>query len=100
MKRLAGHVPVLLDAVLAALSPRPGQVMVDCTVGLGGHAAALLERVQPDGRVLVIDFDAANLALARAKLEAVGGSGGGGARFDLFQNNFAALPTVLEQAGL
>lgn len=98
MTRDARHVPVLLDAVLAALAPRPGQVVVDCTTGLGGHAAALLARVQPGGRVIGIDFDPANLALARAALGAAPVSGGG--RFDLFHNNFAALPAVLAEAGV
>jgi 16S rRNA (cytosine1402-N4)-methyltransferase len=85
-----------MDAVLRALAPKPGQTIVDCTVGLGGHSAALLEHVAPTGRLIGIDFDPANLALARAKLLAVGGS----PRFDLFHNNFAALPTVLAEAGV
>ncbi len=70
--------------------------MVDCTVGLGGHSAALLERIAPTGHLIGIDFDPANLAIARAKLQAVGGS----PRFDLFHTNFAALPTVLAEAGV
>lgn len=97
MTRATRHVPVLLEAVLAALAPRPGQVVVDCTTGLGGHAAALLARVQPGGRLIGIDFDPANLALARAALDAAPVCGGG--RFDLFHNNFAALPAVLAEAG-
>jgi 16S rRNA (cytosine1402-N4)-methyltransferase len=95
MTRRTGHVPVLLDAVSAALSPGPGQVIADCTLGLGGHASALLERIRPGGRLIGIDFDAANLALARPKLQAIEGG-----RFALFQNNFAALPTVLAQLGV
>src|SRR5688572_13285153 len=98
MKRDTRHVPVLLDPVLEVLAPRPAQVVVDCTLGLGGHAAALLERVRPDGMLIGIDFDPANIALARAKLESVVDTGGG--RFELFHNNFAALPTVLAQAGV
>jgi 16S rRNA (cytosine1402-N4)-methyltransferase len=94
MKREVRHVPVLLDEVLEVLEPRRGQTIVDCTLGLGGHSAAILERVKPEGRLIAIDFDPSNIELARAKLEAVGG------RFDLFHNNFAALPTVLAQAGV
>jgi 16S rRNA (cytosine1402-N4)-methyltransferase len=95
VKREARHVPVLMGQVLAALDPRPGQTVVDCTVGLGGHSAALLARAAPTGRLIGIDFDPANLALARAKLEAIPGG-----RFELFHNNFAALPTVLAEAGV
>ena len=94
MKRDTRHVPVLLESVLEILSPEPGQVIVDCTLGLGGHSAALLERVAPAGRIVGIDFDSANIVLARATLEGIGG------RFDLVHNNFAALPTVLEQLGI
>lgn len=104
MPRDTRHVPVLLDAVLAALAPRPGQTVVDCTVGLGGHAAALLERISPNGRLIGIDFDPANLALARAKLIAARASRRSAdvhpASFDLFHNNFAALPTVLAEANV
>ncbi len=94
MRREVRHVPVLLNEVLDVIHPRPEQTIVDCTLGLGGHSAALLERLKPDGRLIAIDFDPANLALARQKLEQVGG------RFDLFHNNFAALLTVLAQAGV
>ena len=94
MKRDVRHIPVLLRQVIDVIDPRPGQVVVDCTLGLGGHSAALLERLRPDGRLIGIDLDPANIAVARAKLEAVGG------RFDLFHNNFAALPSVLAGAGV
>jgi 16S rRNA (cytosine1402-N4)-methyltransferase len=97
LKRDTRHIPVLLDEVLQALSPRPGQVFVDCTLGLGGHSAALLQRVGRTGKLIAIDFDPANIAIARAKLEAVGERGG---IFELFHNNFAALPTVLGQASV
>jgi 16S rRNA (cytosine1402-N4)-methyltransferase len=95
MKRETRHIPVLMDDVLDVLAPRPGVVIVDCTLGLGGHSAAILERITPGGRLIGIDFDPANIALARAKLEAIPGG-----EFALFHNNFAALPTVLGQAGI
>jgi 16S rRNA (cytosine1402-N4)-methyltransferase len=98
MPRDTRHVPVLLDDVLRVIDPRPGQTVVDCTVGLGGHSAALLERVSPNGRLVGLDLDPANLALARAKLVAAGGSPG--ATIDLVHSNFAALPTVLAQLGV
>jgi len=94
MKRDVRHLPVLLKEVLDIVSPRPGQVIVDCTLGLGGHSSELLKRIQPDGRLIAIDFDPSHIAIARAKLDSIGG------RFDLFHNNFAALPTVLADAGV
>lgn len=89
------HIAVLLESVIQAMGPRPGRVIVDCTTGLGGHASELLRRVTPGGRLIGIDFDPANLALARTKLEVVPGGA-----FELHHNNFAALPTVLAQAGV
>jgi 16S rRNA (cytosine1402-N4)-methyltransferase len=83
----------MLGAVLDILKPTPGQIIVDCTLGLGGHAAAILQRIGPSGRLIGIDFDPANIAIAREKLAAIGG------QYDLFHNNFAALPTILAEAG-
>jgi 16S rRNA (cytosine1402-N4)-methyltransferase len=62
------HVSVLADEVLAALAPQPGMVLVDATVGAGGHARLLAERVAPGGRLIGLDRDAAMLDLARPRL--------------------------------
>lgn len=97
MKHDTRHIPVLLAAVLETLAPRAGQVFVDCTLGLGGHASEILRLIRPAGKVLGIDFDPHNIALARAKLQALDKAG---RHFQLFHNNFAALPTVLAEAGL
>jgi 16S rRNA (cytosine1402-N4)-methyltransferase len=97
MKRETRHISVLLDDVLRALDPRPGQTFADCTLGLGGHSSAILERITPGGRLIAIDFDPANIDRARTRLETVTPAG---ATFDLFHNNFAALPTVLATAGV
>lgn len=66
------HRPVLLEATLAWLTPVPaGAWLVDATVGLGGHAAALLERTERT-RLLGLDRDAGALALAARRLAAFG----------------------------
>src|SRR5262245_9237685 len=51
------HVPVLADEVLAALAPRPGQTIVDCTFGAGGHSRLLAARLRGDGKLIAIDRD-------------------------------------------
>ena len=61
----SGHVPVMLEEVVEALSPRPGGCYVDCTFGRGGHAGALLDRIGPAGRVLAIDRDPQAVEAAR-----------------------------------
>jgi 16S rRNA (cytosine1402-N4)-methyltransferase len=88
------HRPVLLQEVLAALRSEPGETVVDCTLGWGGHAVELLQRVGPQGRLLGLDLDADNLQRARERLQAVGNP------FTVHQANFAALPTILASAGL
>lgn len=88
------HRPVLLDEVLAVLAPKPGETAVDCTLGWAGHAAELLRRVGPGGRLIGLDRDADNLPHARARLEAVGQP------FALHHGNFASLPMVLASEGL
>ena len=98
-KRDSLHLPVLLAQTLDALSPQPNQIIVDCTVGLGGHAEAILERLKPHGRLIGIDLDTQNLAEARIKLQRVRGREGS-VRFDLIHSNFAALPEVLKGAGV
>lgn len=68
------HVPVLLDRVVALLAPaltRDGAVLVDCTLGLGGHSEAVLERI-PTARVVGVDRDPAAIELASARLAPYG----------------------------
>lgn len=51
------HIPVLLKEVLKYLDPKSGQNFVDCTFGFGGHSEAILEKINPDGKVLGIEWD-------------------------------------------
>jgi 16S rRNA (cytosine1402-N4)-methyltransferase len=67
----AEHLPVLLSQVVTALAPSAGGWIVDATVGLGGHARALLE-AQPGARLLGLDVDPEALDLARERLAAFG----------------------------
>lgn len=67
------HIPVLLSEVLAGLSLRPNDRVLDGTVGLGGHAFALLEAVAPDGELLAFDRDEANLQRAERRCEEFAG---------------------------
>ena len=64
------HRPVLLDEVLAALAPQPGDTVVDCTTGWGGHAVELLQRLVQTGFVILraglqLDYGAALIVAGR-----------------------------------
>ncbi len=91
------HVPIMVAEVLEALAPGPGAVVVDCTLGYGGHARALLERIQPGGRLLGLDVDPLELPKTEARLRA---AGFGPDVAIIRRSNFAGLPAALAAAGL
>ena len=62
------HVPVLPVEVLEALHPQPGQILVDLTLGGGGHSRLLAERVGPTGKVFAFDCDPNQVEKARERL--------------------------------
>ena len=66
------HVPVLQTTVLHVLAPKPGESALDCTLGLGGHSASLLDAVAPTGTLTALDADETNLSAARERLAPYG----------------------------
>src|SRR5688572_28182956 len=66
------HVPIMVEEVLRCLRPQPGEIALDCTLGGGGHARAILERVQPGGRLIGIDIDPIELPRTEAHMRAAG----------------------------
>jgi 16S rRNA (cytosine1402-N4)-methyltransferase len=91
------HRPIMVAEVLEALSPRPGDVAVDCTLGFGGHARAILEQVRPGGRLIGLDVDSIELPRTEDRLRADGFSHD---TFVAHRTNFAGLPQLLEREGL
>ncbi len=87
------HTPALLEEVLHFLNPQSGGHFIDATVGAGGHAAAILERTAPDGRVLAIDQDAEALGVARETLAAHE------SRTVFVQANFGKIDDVVRSVG-
>jgi len=66
------HRPVMLREVLEVLRPNAGDLAIDCTLGYGGHAEALLAAIQPGGRLIGLDLDPIELPKTEARLRAIG----------------------------
>jgi 16S rRNA (cytosine1402-N4)-methyltransferase len=82
----------MVTEVLRVLAPEPGNIAVDCTLGFGGHARAILERILPGGRLIGLDVDPTELPRSESRLRAAGFEA------DVFvahRSNFAGLPQVL-----
>jgi 16S rRNA (cytosine1402-N4)-methyltransferase len=88
------HLPVMREEVLQLLQCRPGGIYVDATLGLGGHAWAILEKIQPGGLLIGLDRDKESLEKARHHLQPYSGS------TRLLHENFKNLPLVLNHLGI
>jgi 16S rRNA (cytosine1402-N4)-methyltransferase len=89
-----GHTPVLPKAVSELLAPRKGDVVLDATVGLGGHARVLAEAVGLEGTLIGLDVDPWSLEQARQRLEDCA------CRVELLHANFTEVRAVLASVGL
>lgn len=90
------HLPVMVAEVLEALQPRPGEIAVDCTLGHGGHARRLLERIGPTGHLLGLDVDPVELPRTETMLRE---AGYGPDVLTVRKSNFAGLPSALAARG-
>lgn len=86
------HLPVLLEEVTAALNIREDGIYVDATYGRGGHAAAVLQRLGPEGRLLAIDRDPQAVTAARQRFR-------DDARFTIVKGRFSMLGQSIAHAG-
>lgn len=87
----------MIAEVLQHLRPAAGESAVDCTLGGGGHALAILPRLQPGGRLIALDADPIELPRTEARVRAAGFGPGA---FTAHHANFAALPRVLAVEGV
>ncbi len=74
------------------LAPEPGDVIVDATVGSGGHASAILDRIKPGGKLVGIDRDPEAIARARERLA--------GEPMALVNDDYGRLEVILDQLGI
>ncbi len=90
----AEHVPVLVTQVMQLLDPRPGQVVLDGTVGRGGHCGVILPRLAPGGRYIGLDVDPGNLQFVRDRYPQLP------VALDLVHRNFAGAVGAVRELDL
>lgn len=88
------HKPVMLKEVMEMLAPRPGDVVLDCTVGVGGHAHQILRRILPGGYFIGIDRDKHSLGICRENLSRYEG------HFSLFQGDYRFFEKYLQDLNI
>ncbi len=88
------HQPVLLKEVISHLNLKEGDIVLDATVGGGGHAAEILKRIGPDGRLLGLDADESAIRRTEDKLKNLSGS------VSLIKGNFRDLDMLLSKTGI
>ena len=91
------HRPIMVAEILEVLAPQPGEVAVDCTLGYGGHAQAMIAKLAPGGKLLGLDHDPLELPKTEARLRALGLDE---AVFTAHRSNFAGLPQLLAAQNL
>ena len=91
------HVPILVAECLEALGLEPGQTGIDATLGYGGHAREILERVAPGGRLIGLDVDPIEQPKTEARLRALGF---GEESFVAVRSNYAGIRKVLDGLAL
>ena len=89
-QKLIYHTPVMLSEVIEYLALKPGEVIVDATIGTGGHSKAILERIMPGGRLIGIDRDEESLGIARERLKSFRGA------CDFLHSNFTDIDNALK----
>ncbi|MFO0839678.1 MAG: 16S rRNA (cytosine(1402)-N(4))-methyltransferase RsmH [Phycisphaerae bacterium] len=88
------HEPVLVEPLLRIVAPAAGEWVFDGTVGLGGHASAIVPRIRPDGSYIGVDLDGDMLTTARERLAEYGD------RVRLIAGNFADARAILGEQGI
>lgn len=88
------HVPVMVHEIIDYLKLAPGQVIVDATMGNGGHSLEILKRITPGGRLIGLDRDEDSLAICRQRLSEFKDN------CEFMHANFSDLDQVLEKLGV
>lgn len=90
------HRPICVGEILAILDPQPGETVLDCTLGFGGHTQSLLPRLSPHGKLVAIDIDSLERPRTEARLRAMGF---GDDVLEVRELNFADIVQLPAQTG-
>lgn len=94
MADLPVHIPVMVSQVIEHLQPAAGKIILDCTLGRGGHAEAIIPKLAPGGRYIGLDLDPVNIADARRKFADAP------VACDFVHANFAGARAALDRLGI
>lgn len=90
------HRPICVQEILECLQLKPGMIGLDCTLGYGGHAREILQKISPNGRLYALDVDAIELPKTEARLRALGF---GPESLVVQRMNFAGISKVVAEHG-
>ncbi|UCD29096.1 MAG: 16S rRNA (cytosine(1402)-N(4))-methyltransferase RsmH [Planctomycetota bacterium] len=93
------HEPVLCEPLMSTVGPKPGEIVVDATVGHGGHSSLMAQAIGETGRLIGLDVDVGNIERARQRLTETAVSFRG-SHIDLIRANFIDLEQVLDSLGI
>ena len=88
------HIPVMLEACMRLMDPKPGRNYADGTLGAGGHSEAILKASSPDGKLMSFDLDPAAIDIARERLEPYG------SRVRIIKDSYVNLGCYAEENSL
>lgn len=88
------HIPVLIEEVMACLKPAAGEIVVDCTVGYGGHASEFIKRIGPSGKLIALDVDITEMEHTCQRLSKTD------TPVSFHRSNFAGIANVLQKEKL
>ena len=91
------HIPIMVGECLDSLKLESGMTGVDATLGFGGHAMKILEKISPDGKLIGMDVDPLEIPKTEVRLR---GLGYGEDRFEAVKSNYAGIAKALAQRGI
>lgn len=88
------HIPVLIEEVIGCLKPKAGEIIIDCTVGYGGHTSEFIKHIGSSGKLIAMDVDKTELEHTKSRLSKENSN------ISFYHSNFAGIANVLKKENL